>query len=200
MVTVKKAVELEDIREDLSEIFVTNHFNLFSFLFKEKDKEAKKQKTKEALFKAFLHAFSLENFYVALGEEQAIGMLGISDNKKRAMTLEPKEFKKCLGGKGKLCYEKVKHLSYPISHYADDTAFLEEIEILEEFKDQNAEEELINYAVSNTPYKIYITEIFGDQEELYKVYKKCGFVEIERHLISDGGKQRYSVILKKVKK
>ena len=198
MVTVKRALELEDIKEDMAEIFVTNNLGLFSFLFKEKDKEAKKQKNKENLVKAFCHAFSLDNFYIALGEEQAIGMLGISDNKKRAMTLNLKELKKYLGGKGKLCYEKVKHYSYPISHYEDDMAFLEPIEILEEFKDENAEEELINFVVSQTPYKVYIAEVFDDQEELYKTYRKCGFVEIERHLVKD--EQRYSAILRKIKK
>jgi hypothetical protein len=200
MVTVKRALDLEDIQEDLAEIFVTNHMGMFGFLFKEKDKEAKKQQTRENLLKAFCHAFSTENFYVALGEDQAIGMLGLSDNKKRAMTFNLKEFKNYFGGKGSLCYEKVKHYSYPISHYEDDTAFLEPVEILEEFKDQNAEEELINYAVSQTQYRVYITEVFTDQEELYRTYRKCGFVEIERHLVKDGGKQRYSAVLRKIKK
>ncbi|HEY8423267.1 MAG TPA: hypothetical protein VIL23_00725 [Clostridia bacterium] len=200
MVTVKIAAELEDIREDLSEIFVTNHESEFGFLFKEKYSEEKKQKIKRQLIEAFCHMFELDSFYVALGEEHAIGMMGISGNKKRAMNLDLKELKKALGGKGKICYEKFKYISYPISHYPDDTAFLEPIEILPEFKDPSAEEELINYVVADTPYKVYIAELYDDQEELLKVYKRCGFFEIERHLIKNDDSQRYSVILRKIKK
>ena len=200
MVYVQSATELEDIQEDLAEIFVTNNESQFSFLFKEKAKEAKIQKTRQALIQAFCHMFELDCFYVALGEDQAIGMLGISSNQKRAMNLNSKELKKHLGGKSKLCYEKLKHISYPISHYADDTAFLEQIEILQDFQDLNAEEELINYVVSQTPYRVFITELFDTQEELLKIYKKCGFLEIERHLVKDGDQSYYSILLRKIKR
>ncbi|NLC16736.1 MAG: hypothetical protein GX756_02540 [Clostridiales bacterium] len=200
MVIVKSAAELENIREDLANIFVANNENKFGFLYNEKTKEAKIQQIKQALINAFSHMFELDCFYVALEGDQPIGMLGISSNQKRAMNLQLQELKKFLKGKAKACYQRFKHISFPISHYPDDTAFLEPIEILDEFKGQDAEEELVNNVVSLTPFKVYIAEVFDFQEELMKIYKKCGFVEIERHLIKDDKKSYYSILLRKIKK
>ncbi|HHW89803.1 MAG TPA: hypothetical protein GX745_02725 [Clostridiales bacterium] len=200
MVTIKSAAELDDIRERLAEIFVVNNEDKFSSLHKPKAKETKIQQTQEALISAFSHMFELDCFYVALFDDQPIGMLGISSNQKRAMNLQLQELKKFLKGKSKACYEKFKHISFPIAHYPDDTAFLESIEILDRFKGQDAEEELINNAVSLTPFKVYIAEVFDFQEKLIQIYKKCGFLEIERHLIKDNQKSYYSILLRKIKR
>ena len=166
-------------------------------MYKEKDDEEKQQKTKELLINAFSHMFEIDAFYCALTEDQVGGMAAFSDNKKRAVNINVKELKKHLGGgKSKDCYEKFKSLSTPISHYDDDTAYIELIEILDEFKGQGLEEELLKAIVDQTSYRVYIVEVLDTQTDLMKSLKKCGFLEIQRRLVND--KSCYSVIYRKI--
>lgn len=200
MIEVKIATELDEITSDLAEIFVTNYDKDLRFLYKEKDDEEKQQKTKQTLVTAFSHMFKLNAFYCALTEEQVGGMAAVSDNKHRAVNLSPVELKKFLGGgKSKECLKKFMSFNTPISHYEDDMAYIEFIEILQEFKGQGLEEELLNYIFTQTSYRIYIVEVIDTQTDLMKSLKKCGFLEIQRRMVNIDNNNCYSVIFRKTR-
>jgi len=200
MIEVKSAKELDEIESDLSEIFVTNYDKDLRFLYKEKDDEEKQQKTKETLIAAFSHMFDLDAFYCALTEDQVGGMAALSNNKRRAVNLNPKELKNFIGGgKSKECLTRFKSFITPLSHYDDDTAYIEFIEILEEFKGQGLEEELLNYIFSQTSYRVYIVEVLDTQTELMQTLKKCKFLEIQRRMVKIDDTNCYSVIFRKTR-
>lgn len=200
MIEVKHAVELDEIESDLSEIFVTNHDKDLRFLYKAKDDEQKQQKTKQTLIEAFTHMFHKDAFFCALTQDQVGGTAALSNNKQRAVNLDAKVLKKYLGGhKSKECFEKFKSFNIPLTHYDNDTAYIEFIEILDEFKDQGLEEELLKHIVDNTSYHVYIVEVLETEEHLIKALKKCGFVEIQRRMVKVDDNNVYNIIFRKMK-
>lgn len=200
MIEVKSAAELDEIESDLSEIFVTNYDKDLRFLYREKDDEQKQQKTRQTLITAFSHMFRKDAFYCALTEDQVGGVAAVSNNKVRAFDMNIKELKKYLGGgKSKECLKKFNSFNTPLSHYDNDTAYIEFIEILDEFKGQGLEEELLNYIFEQTSYHEYIVEVLDTQTELMQTLKKCKFLEIQRRMVKIDNTNCYSVIFRKLR-
>jgi ribosomal protein S18 acetylase RimI-like enzyme len=158
------------VRNEVAAVFVDAYYKELRFFTKDKNK----------LIKAFRHSFCPEVIYLAELEGEIISMLGCSNNKMRAMYIDPNQLKKHLGFFiGPLAYRFMhKEFNTPLT-YPDHTGYIECVATMEKARGKGAATSLMKQ-VLELPYQEFILEVADNNQTAYQLYKKMGFAQIKR--------------------
>jgi hypothetical protein len=172
---IKCALEFDDtIREKISEIFVETFEKELSFI----------SKNKETLIKDLAHIFVLDNIYIAITDNEIVGIIGAGDKgccsiqfKIRTLIehlgiikglLVKMRLKRYISAFPKYSIEKYEKIS-SIEFFAVDRNYAKMGSLLEMLK------EFLSF--TNTAYIIQVEEI---KREVLRFYTQLGFKEIYR--------------------
>ncbi|MCJ8007207.1 GNAT family N-acetyltransferase [Lederbergia wuyishanensis] len=163
-----------DVRKQMSEIFSEGFSQWLVFFSKDKNKIAK----------AFAHMFVLNQFYVAIANNNKIaGMTACTDGADRSVRLNKKELRKHLGlFKGSMAGLFLKkEFEAPFEEFPPNTGSIEFVGTASEFRGQGVASQIIKHIIENTPYIDYVIEEVADTNtSAMNLYNKLGFEEYKR--------------------
>lgn len=175
MVTVMRADQLgSEARVPMSVIFAEGFQEWLVFFSKDKTK----------LAAAFAHMFVLDQFYVAVDENNEIaGIAACTDCTKLSVRLDPKELRKHLGWfKGSMAAIFLKKEFE--THFVNspiNTGSIEFVGTAPQFRGQGVASQIIRYILEHTPFTEYLIEEVADTNTAaMNLYKKLGFEEYRR--------------------
>lgn len=195
---IVKADETDlDVRAQMGNIFADGFTQWLGYFSKDKN----------VIAKAFSHMFVLEQFYVAVTDDEVAGVAACTDGESQSVKLNAKELRKHLGlFKGSMAGIFLKkEFEAPYVDFPPNTGSIEFVGTASKFRGQGAASQLIRYIIENTPYEDYVIDEVADTNiQAMKLYEKMGFEEYRRKPMSEkaAGKSGINniVSLKYVKK
>ena len=195
---IVKADETDlDVRAQMGNIFADGFTQWLGYFSKDKN----------VIAKAFSHMFVLEQFYVAVTDDEVAGVAACTDGGSQSVKLNAKELRKHLGlFKGSMAGIFLKkEFEAPYVYFPPNTGSIEFVGTASKFRGQGAASQLIRYIIENTPYEDYVIDEVADTNiQAMKLYEKMGFEEYRRKPMSEkaAGKSGINniVSLKYVKK
>lgn len=195
---IVKADETDlDVRAQMGNIFADGFTQWLGYFSKDKN----------VIAKAFSHMFVLEQFYVAVTDDEVAGVAACTDGGSQSVKLNAKELRKHLGlFKGSMAGIFLKkEFEAPYVDFPPNTGSIEFVGTASKFRGQGAASQLIRYIIENTPYEDYVIDEVADTNiQAMKLYEKMGFEEYRRKPMSEkaAGKSGINniVSLKYVKK
>ena len=170
-----RATELgNDVRMEISELFVDGFYQWLKYFSKDRAK----------LSKAFRHMFNLEVFYVAVIDDEIVGITACTDGKISSVHLESKEFKKHLGFiRGTIANfflkKEFEEKQYPFQ-ITKGMGAIEFVATSTKYRGQGVATTIIKNIIDATPYDTYVLEVADTNTKAVQVYEKLGFTEFSR--------------------
>lgn len=176
---IVKADEVDlDVRTQMSEIFAEGFTQWLVFFSKDKN----------VIAKAFAHMFILDQFYVAIANDEIAGVTACTDGTKKSVRLDKKELRKHLGFfKGSMAGIFLKkEFEAPYENFPPSTGSVEFVGTAPKFRGQGVASQIIQHIIENTPYNDYVIEEVADTNTpVMRLYKKLGFEEYKRKPVSE---------------
>lgn len=175
MLTVKRAAELsDDIRNDISRIFVEGFFQWLRFFSKDKDR----------LARALAHMFRLERFYVALVDERPAGIAACTNGKEPPICLSATQLRRHLGWykgtiAGIVLKKELENHPYPFEIQRDMGA-VEFVATWPEFRGKGVASAILSHIHETEPYRQFVLEVADTNTGAVKLYEKMGYREMTR--------------------
>ena len=165
---IKQAMELgDDIRERLSEIYVNAFYNdVLKYFSRDKSK----------LKKVFANGFLLEYFYVAIMDNEIVGMIACMGKDNICFKHSIKTLVKYLGiFRGLLTYFGLKQFIKEFPKLDENTALLECLATDIKHLREGVATTLIKSLFDLPEYKFFLLEVMGTNAKAIKLYTKIGF-------------------------
>jgi ribosomal protein S18 acetylase RimI-like enzyme len=165
---IKRASEFGDnIREKLGELYVNAFYdNVLKFFSRNKAK----------LIKIFACIFLLDCFYVAMIDDEIIGMVACMGKDDSCIKLDLKTIIKHIGLLGGLIINFwLKQFLKVSPEHDEKTALVECLAIDTKHLRKGVASTLVKSLFKLTEYKNYILEVIGTNKEAIKLYSKLGF-------------------------
>jgi len=159
-------------------------------------------KNKEELARATEHIFLLENFYVAIENENEIAaFVGCCAKKPPPVTLDKKILRREMGFfHGSIVYFALNKVliqkPYPFEQPLQ-AASIEFVATAPEHRGKGAAFGLLSHVMEVEPYNSYVLEVVGINIAAIRLYEKLGFVEFMRVPAPKGSKLEQFVYMKK---
>ncbi len=171
MIEIKRASQLENSREILGEIYADAFQEELVYF----------SKNKETLAKGFQHMFNLNHFYIALYDGVPAGMISCVSNE-QSVRLEKMMFRKHFGFvKSFFTFKIIKKEFEKIAKVLDDEASIEFVGVKNEFQGKGIASFMLDYVLKLPEYSSFlIADVADTNLPAVKLYKKKGFIEIER--------------------
>lgn len=171
-IVIRKMTEYDpDIRYEVSSVFVNGYYKDLSVFTKDRQK----------LIDAFKSVFCAEVYYLAEMNGVIVGILACCDNQHRALRIEKAAMKKNLGFVvGSIAYSFLKNILNKPLPYPDDTAYIESVATVEAARGKGIGTALLQHVMEELPFRRYVLEVVGTNENAYRLYKKLGFHEFRR--------------------
>ncbi|HKL60301.1 MAG TPA: GNAT family N-acetyltransferase [Sphaerochaeta sp.] len=163
-----------DIKIQMSEIFVDGFYQWLQFFSKDKNK----------LVKAFSHIFNLDVFYFAVIDGEIAGIIACTDEKMPSVRLNRKEFRKHLGIiRGIITYFMLKRefedKKYPFE-ISEGMGMVEFVATSPINRGKGVATAIMNEIILSTVYDEYVLEVADTNTAAIKLYEKLGFKEFLR--------------------
>jgi ribosomal protein S18 acetylase RimI-like enzyme len=165
---IKRAIEFGDnIRERLGEVYVNAFYDdVLKYFSKDKAK----------LKKVFACVFLLEYFYVAIMDNEIVGMIACMGKGKVCIKIELKTIVKYSGiFKGLIIYFWLKQFLKEFPKLDEKTALLECLAVDTKHLRKGIASTLIKSLITLSEYENYILEVIGTNEKAINLYDKLGF-------------------------
>lgn len=162
-----------DVRAQMGNIFADGFTQWLGYFSKDKN----------VIAKAFDHMFILDQFYVAVRDEEVAAVAACTDWKSQSVKLNKKELRKHLGFfKGSIAGIALKkEFEAPYENLPLHTGSIEFVGTASKFRGQGAASQLIRHIIENTPYEDYvIDEVADTNRPAMRLYEKMGFEEYRR--------------------
>jgi ribosomal protein S18 acetylase RimI-like enzyme len=172
---IKRAVELGyDIRERISEIYVNAFYDdVLKYFSKDKSK----------LKKIFTYGFLLEYFYVAIIDNEIVGMIACMGKDKICFKHNIKTLVKYLGiFGGLLTYFGLKRFIKESPKLDENTALLEYLATDIRHLRKGIATTLVKSLLTLPEYKFFLLEVMGTNAKAINLYTKIGFEEIYKKI------------------
>lgn len=171
MYITKMAEEGHDVREEVAEVFVDGYYDELSYLTKDR----------EQLRLAFKNLFNAEVLYLAEMEGEVVGILGCSNHRQRAMSIELEPLKNAFGAEtGEMAYHILKKEFNAALPYDNETGYIECVATLKRARGKGVSTSLMKYVMTELPYRRYMLEVTDANHIAHRLYQKLGFREIKR--------------------
>ncbi|WP_459966257.1 GNAT family N-acetyltransferase [Paenibacillus sp. JCM 10914] len=165
-----------DVRQEMSVIFGEGFAQWLGFFSKDPNKIAK----------AFAHMFVLDQFYVAIYNQQVVGITACTDGATHSVKLDKQELRKHLGFiKGSLAAKFLKReFENILDQPAPGIGSIEFVGTASSSRGKGVASKIIRHILENTDYKVYlIGEVADTNTPAMKLYRKLGFVEYQHRPI-----------------
>ncbi len=163
-----------DPRMDMSRIFVEGWYQWLKHLAKDK----------ERLVRAFAHCFVLENYYVAVTEDEVASFVAVTDRKSPFMTVDKKVLRRELGLlRSAIAYGVInKYLANPVYPFSLEvgTGSFDIVGTVPKFRGQGIGRHLMLEAIKDQGYNKYVIETYDTNHSAIRLYEKVGFREFKR--------------------
>jgi len=157
-------------------VFVEGFYNVFSSIFKDKEK----------LHKLFKYSFDYDMAYAYLQDGEAIGFLGLANYRKRPVVLNKEVFMEMMGGfAGKVSYKAISAaLGKPNITDPQDIC-IDYIATSPEHRSKGIGTEFIRFMRDNLDYKHIKLEVFSKNTRAKAFYEREGFrvIKVRRDLM-----------------
>jgi ribosomal protein S18 acetylase RimI-like enzyme len=165
---IKRAIEFgDDIRERLGEVYVDAFYDDVLKYF---------SKDKAMLKKVFACGFLLEYFYVAIIDNEIVGMVACMDKSNICINFNLKIFIKYLGlFRGLLTSFSINQFIKGFPKLDEETALIEYLAVDIKHLRIGVASTLVNSLFTLTEYKNYLLEVIGTNTKAINLYKKLGF-------------------------
>ncbi|MEY9141875.1 GNAT family N-acetyltransferase [Mammaliicoccus lentus] len=162
-----------DVRKQMAEIFAEGFIQWLGYFSKDKN----------IIAKAFAHMFILDQFYVAIINEEIAGITACTDGNSYSVRLNKKELRKHLGFfKGSMAgifLKKEFENSY--ENFPQNTGSIEFVGTASKFRGQGVASQIIEHIIDSTPYNVYVIDEVADTNiPAMRLYEKLGFEEYRR--------------------
>ena len=162
-----------DVRKQMAEIFAEGFTQWLGYFSKDKN----------IIAKAFAHMFILDQFYVAIINEEIAGITACTDGNSYSVRLNKKELRKHLGFfKGSMAgifLKKEFENSY--ENFPQNTGSIEFVGTASKFRGQGVASQIIEHIIDSTPYNVYVIDEVADTNiPAMRLYEKLGFEEYRR--------------------
>lgn len=167
----------EEVREALADMFSEGFSGWLTYFTKDSN----------LIKTAFAHMFILERFYVAVINNEIVGMVGFTNSKNTTIHLERKPLQQHLGiYKGFLASIFLKkEFETPMKNASDKVASIEFVATKASHRGKGIAIKIFQYILENTNYDEYVIgEVADTNIPAMNLYKKMGFVEFERKPIA----------------
>lgn len=173
--TIVKATQVNgiDVRRQMSEIFAEGFSGWLDYFSDDNRKIAQ----------AFAHMFVLDQFYLAIINDEVAGMTACTDGKTSAVRLNKKELRKHLGIlKGSIAGVALKKEWESMDeNFPPNTGSIEFVGTNAVFRGQGVALHIIRHIIENAPYDDFLIEEVADTNiPALKLYEKLGFEEYKR--------------------
>lgn len=166
-----------DVRAEIAKIFSEGFSQWLGFFSKNPD----------VIAKAFKHAFVLDQFYVAIIDNEVAGMVACTDCKTLSLNLNNKDLFKYFGlYKGMIASIALKkEFQAPMKNPPDNTGSIEYVGTSIKHQGKGIATTIIRYILANTSFESYIIEEVADTNiPAMKLYEKLGFVPYQSKLFT----------------
>ena len=173
---IKRAIDLGDnVSEKLSELYVDVFFDDGLKYF---------SKDRAKLKKAFSYVFLPENIYVAMIDNEIVGMIACIGRGPFCMNFWRRGFFKHMGIiKGLFTYFAFKKYSKISQNLDEDTALVEFVSTSPQHQRKGIASNLMKYLFTLPQYKIFVLEVADTNPKVFELYKKLGYKELYRKKI-----------------
>jgi len=190
-VEIKRAIEFDgNVRERIVELYVEGFFDVALKHF---------SKDKAILKEAFLSMFPIEYFYVAVIENEIVGMVACLARKNICLNIDKKRFMKYFGKlMGFMAYYTNKRYikNLPVHKMDNETVVIEYVVTDSKYKGMGIASSLIKYIFSLPAYKHFLIEVADTNPSALELYKKLGFKETHRKKYMPGSGINYWIHMK----
>ncbi|WP_040213195.1 GNAT family N-acetyltransferase [Clostridium polynesiense] len=182
-VKVVLASEIGDkVRNEMGYIFTEGFYQWIKYFSKDKGK----------LAAAFKHMFLLNQFYVSLDEDKAIGFAGVNKMNHPTVKLISQELRRNLGLiKGTIAYmvlrKEFENKVYPLE-LNDNCGAIEFVAIAKDYRGKGIGKTIINHIFALEEFNEYVLEVADSNLPALALYSKLGFKEIKRIPTEHGDK------------
>jgi ribosomal protein S18 acetylase RimI-like enzyme len=165
---IKRATDFGDnIREKLGELYVNAFYDDVLKYF---------SKNKSKLIKVFACGFLLDCFYVAIIDNEIIGMVACMGKGEACIKLDLKTIVKYIGlFRGLIINFYLKQFLKGFPEFDEKTALIEYLAIDTKHLRKGTASTLVKSLFTLTEYESYILEVIGTNEKAIKLYDKLGF-------------------------
>lgn len=171
-ITIVKMSEYPGNRQrDVARVFVEGYYRELSMLSKDKD----------VLVSSLEGSFNEQTFFLAMLDGEVVGIAACADNKRRAMRLDLKKYRRYFGFiMGSFAFGAMKKEFHTPLGYADGTGYIECVATMPAARGKGAATRLMEAIIDQTPYTEYILEVMDTNAVAIRIYERLGFVEYER--------------------
>lgn len=170
-----KAIEYKDNPGyKISRIFVDGFYQWLHYFSKDKEK----------LTLAFSNMFNLDQFYIAIIDNEIAGITACTDGKKKSIKLIKKDIRKHIGFiRGVIAYYVLKkyleNKPYPFP-ITEEMGSVEFVATAENYRSRGVASSIMKYIFDNTPYERYVLEVADTNTNAVNLYTGLGYTEIMR--------------------
>jgi len=189
---IKQAIEFSDnIRDKISDLYVEAFFDIALKHF---------SNDKDKLKKAFAPMFLLEYFYVAVIDNEIIGMTACMDKGNFCLNIDKKIFVKHLGVfKGLFAYFANKNYIKKFAATIEidkETAIIEYVATDTKYRGKGVASTIMKYIFTSTEFKHYVLEVADTNVNAFELYKKLGYKELYRKKFMPGSGINFFIYMK----
>ena len=190
-IQIKKAIEFGDsVRNRIAELYVEGFYE---------DGLKHFSKDKEKLKKAFTPMLPLEYFYVAVIDNEIVGMTACLGKGNVCLNLDRKVFVKYFGiFMGLMAYyinkSYIKKLS--VDKLDNKTAIIEYVVTDSKHRGKGIASSLIKHIFALPEYKNFLIQVADTNPSAFELYKKLGFEEMHRKKFMPGSGINYWIHMK----
>ncbi|SHE40414.1 Acetyltransferase (GNAT) family protein [Seinonella peptonophila] len=176
--SIKRLSEVdEQFVEQTAQVFVESYPEMFSLISKDQP----------TLVRTLMHSFGKDHFYIAMLDNQVLGLIGYSTNKQRAHSFDLNIFKQELGSiKGWICYKLLSSEFQKPLLIEDNQCNFESIATSPSARGKGVATTLIRHLMDNLEFDEAILEVVDNNTNAIRLYEKLGFSIFEKK------KQRFS--------
>lgn len=161
----------DDVSREVAAVFINGYDKDLAFL----------SDNKEKLIEAFQKMICPDVFYLAVLDDEIVGILACSNNQNRALSIDKKILINFFGYvKGSMAYYFMKDEFNKKLPYQDDTGYIECVATTVKARGKGVSTALMSYVLKNDIYQRYILEVVDTNEVAYRLYTRLGFTELKR--------------------
>jgi len=188
---IKRAIEFgESIRDKISELYVDGFYDAGLRHF---------SKDKSKIIEAFTPMFPIEYFFVALIDNEIVGITACLGKGNICLNIDKKRFIKYFGIlMGFMAYsinkKYIKNL--PVHTMDNETAVVEYVVTDPKYRGKGVASALIKHIFELPEYKHFLIEVADTNPGAFELYKKLGFKETHRKKFMPGSGINYWINMK----
>lgn len=170
-ITIVKLSDLNDeYKEKSIELFIDGFGHIYSFT-----------KDRNILKELFLCSMDFSMVYVALYENNIVGFIGISNNKKRPISFEIEKFKQLFGSfLGSIIQKPLSAVMEKPAVHGDKDLYIDYLTTDKNYRGKGIATKLIDFICEELKYDECYIEVLSKNTTAKKLYEHLGFVEFKR--------------------